>query len=349
MARKTVYNEDLSKEWQIVNEKNQKLLKEFIRYCVANNKSPQTCNQYEAQLKIFFCWNYRENNDKFFVDIKKRELVNFFGWGREVGWSPCRLASLRAVLSSFSNYIERILDEDYPTFRNLVKVLEPIALDHVREKTVIGQTDIMNGVEKLVSQGEFQYACFLALLFSSGMRKSEAAQMKVSYFTTEKKIVFGGMAYATPNIRTKGHGVKGKQIPRYIFKATFEKYLELWLKKREELGIKSDSLFVIKGAHKDYIPATSVNFNHWSKKIGEIIGEENLYCHALRHSFVSELKKRNFPDSIILQIVKWSDAKMIKIYNDNSDEDELSDFFSKLTPDGTYVENDVLGLSKGGN
>ena len=40
---------------------------------------------------------------------------------------------------------------------------------------------------------------------------------------------------------------------------------------------------------------------------------------------------------------------MIKIYNDNSDEDELSDFFSKLTPDGTYVENDVLGLSKGGN
>ena len=29
MARKTVYNEDLSKEWQVVNPKNQKLLKEF--------------------------------------------------------------------------------------------------------------------------------------------------------------------------------------------------------------------------------------------------------------------------------------------------------------------------------
>lgn len=67
MARTTVYNEDLSKEWQIVNPKNQKLLKEFIRYCVANDKSPQTCNQYEAQLKIFFCWNYRENDDKFLL------------------------------------------------------------------------------------------------------------------------------------------------------------------------------------------------------------------------------------------------------------------------------------------
>ena len=103
MARKTVYNEDLSKEWQVINPKNQKLLKEFIRYCVANDKSPQTRAQYESQLKIFFCWNYRENEDKFFVDVKKRDFINFFGWGREIGWSPCRLASLRAALSSFSN------------------------------------------------------------------------------------------------------------------------------------------------------------------------------------------------------------------------------------------------------
>ena len=79
MPRKTVYNNNLTSDWQGVNEKNKKLLKEFIRYCVANNKSPQTCEQYEAQLKVFFCWNFTENNDKFFVDIKKRELVNFFG------------------------------------------------------------------------------------------------------------------------------------------------------------------------------------------------------------------------------------------------------------------------------
>lgn len=344
MGRTTVYNEGLTseKEWQEVNDKNKKLLKEFIRYCVANDKSPKTCEQYEAQLKIFFCWNLRENDNKFFIDVKKRELVNFFGWGREVGWSPCRLASLRAVLSSFSNFIERILDEDYPTFRNIVKVLEPIALDHVREKTVIGEADIMAGVEKLVACGEIQYACFLALLFSSGMRKSEAAQMKASYFTTDKKIVFGGMAYMTPNIRTKGKGVKGKQIPRYIFRETFDKYLNLWLQKRNELGITTDDLFVIKGNHQEYHAAKSENFTHWSKKIGEIIGEENLYCHALRHSFVSELKRRGYPDSVLLQIVKWTDGKMVKIYNDNSDEDELASFFAKLNSDGTYIENNPL-------
>ena len=43
MARKTVYNDNLTSDWQEVNEKNKKLLKEFIRYCVANNKSPKSC------------------------------------------------------------------------------------------------------------------------------------------------------------------------------------------------------------------------------------------------------------------------------------------------------------------
>lgn len=333
MARTTVYNEDLSKEWQIINPKNQKLLKEFIRYCVANDKSPQTCTQYEAQLKIFFCWNYRENDDKFFVDIKKRDFVNFFGWGREIGWSPCRLASLRAALSSFSNFIERIMDEDYPTFRNLIKVLEPIHLEPVREKTIIDKDDIMAGIEKLVEVGEYQYACFLSLLFSSGMRKSEATQMKVSYFTTNKKIVFNGMAYETPKIRTKGRGVRGKQISRYVFKETFDKYLDLWLQQRDKLGIEIDDLFVIKGNQEKYSHAKAPNLTHWIEKIGNIIGVDSLYCHSLRHSFTTYLKRQGYPSDVVQRIQSWSSADLVSIYDDRDQSEELDDFFTKLNSD----------------
>ena len=99
-----------------------------------------------------------------------------------------------------------------------MKVLEKIHLEAVREKTIIEKDDIMTGIERLVALGEYQYACFLSLLFSSGMRKSEAAQMKVSFFTTEKQDGLGGLAYVTPKIRTKGHGARGKQVPRYVFR-----------------------------------------------------------------------------------------------------------------------------------
>lgn len=330
MARSTVYNDELSRDWPNVNNKNKKLLTEFVRYCAANDKSPQTRAQYEAQLKIFFCWNYRENDDKFFVDIKKRELVSFFGWGREIGWSPSRLASLRAVLSSFSNYIERILDEDYPTFRNIVKVLEPIHIEPVREKTIIDKDDIMAGVEHLVELKEYQYACFLALLFSSGMRKAEAAQMKVAYFTTEQKIVFNGLAYETPKIRTKGHGKQGKQVPRYIFKETFDKYFKLWMSERENLGIKNEELFVVKGL-KGFCPAKGINFTHWIAKIGELIGVESLYCHSLRHAFTTYLKRQNFPTDVVQKIQSWSSADMVARYDDRSESEELDNYFAEIT------------------
>ena len=91
MARSTVYNADLvtPEDWARVEPQNIQLLEEFVNYLVASDKSPQTVKQYEAWLKVFFVWNLRRNNNKFFVDMKKREFMNFFGDGRlKYGWSP---------------------------------------------------------------------------------------------------------------------------------------------------------------------------------------------------------------------------------------------------------------------
>lgn len=339
MARTTIYNDNLTENWQAVNEKNKQLLKEFIRYCVANNKSPKTCGQYEAQLKIFFCWNEKENNNLFFIDVKKRHFINFFGWGREIGWSSCRLASLRAALSSFSNFIERILDEDYPNFRNLVKVLEPIHTEAVREKTVLTDEEVYGGIEKLAEMKEYQLACFMALLVSSGMRKSEVGQMKVKYFTTEKQIIWNGLAYKTPKLRTKGKGVEGKQISRYVFRANFDKYLELWLAERERLKITLPELFVVKSGKGDYAPAKTESFTNWCNKIGQLLGIESFYAHSARHFFTTSLKKKGWTSDVIQKTMEWSSADLVNVYVDISKEDELSEFMAKLAPDGTYVES----------
>lgn len=344
MARSTVYNSDLvtPEDWAEVEPKNKQLLEEFINYLVASDKSPQTIKQYEAWLRVFFVWNLRRNNNKFFVDMKKREFMNFFGDGRlKYNWSPNRLSSMRAVLSSLSNFIERIMDEDYPTFRNIVKVLEPISIEPVREKTILDETTVLSGADKLVEMGDIQLACWLALLFSSGMRKSEAAQMKVSFFTTEKKLVFGDRAYMTPKIRTKGKGTKGKQISRYIFKENFDKYLDLWIEKRNELGISSEYLFVVKQG-EEWRPATTSTFSDWSKRVGKKIGVEDLYAHALRHAFTTHLKKMNFPTDIIQKIQQWNSADMVSVYVDISTEDELEKAFENIGADGKYMTNEVL-------
>ena len=54
MGRKTVYNENLTKNWENVSKENKRLVKDFIQYCKSNDKSPQTIFQYEEWLKVFF-------------------------------------------------------------------------------------------------------------------------------------------------------------------------------------------------------------------------------------------------------------------------------------------------------
>ena len=47
MGRTTVYNDNLTESWNSVSEENKRLVKDFIRYCKSNDKSPQTIHQYE--------------------------------------------------------------------------------------------------------------------------------------------------------------------------------------------------------------------------------------------------------------------------------------------------------------
>ena len=164
------------------------------------------------------------------------------------------------------------------------------------------------------------------------------------FFNDKKEIVFRGLAYITPKIRTKGHGVKGKQISRYVFKENFDKYLNLWIKQREILNIKNEELFVVKGK-TGYKAASSSIFTSWCEKIGKIIGVENLYAHSLRHYFATSLKKRGFPDSVVISIIQWnkgSGGAMLSIYDDRSSGEELDGFFANLKANASSVKNEFL-------
>ena len=115
-----------------------------------------------------------------------------------------------------------------------------------------------------------------------------------------------------------------------MFKETFDKYFKLWLKEREKLGIEIDDLFVVKSADGKYQPAKGQNFSHWAVKIGELIGVQSLYCHSLRHSFTTYLKRNGTPTDVVQKIQSWGSADMVARYDDRTDSEELDNFFEKL-------------------
>ena len=326
--RSTVYHDNITQDYDKVSKQNRDLVKHFLQYCKSNNRSPQTIKQYDNWLRVFFCWNYAENDDKFFVDLKKRDFVNYFGYLRDLDVSSNRIASLKSVLSALSNEIELLYEDEYPTFKNQLRSLEAIHITTVREKTVLSNQDLMNILSSLVENEEYQAACYLALVCASGSRKAEMIQMKVNFFVPENE-VFDGYMYATPLIRSKGRGKEGKRIKKYVIKEAFQPYFDLWIQEREKLGINNEYLFVSKKGG-EYIPATISTANTLAAKISEV-GGVDFYSHSGRHFFATLLKRKNFPDDIIVQIFSWADSSMIKVYNDIPPEEYMQDFFKGLS------------------
>lgn len=324
MGRSTVYNNNLTNDWDSVRKENRKLVQDFIKYCKSNDKSPQTMHQYEEWLKVFFCWNYKENDDKFFIDLKKRDFVYYFGWCRDLGMSANRIASLKSVLSSLSSEIELLYEDEYPSFHNQLRGLEAIKISTVRPKTVINDEEMVKILEGLVEAKEYQTACYLALACASGSRKAELLQMKPEFFTEEAE-VFDGYMYCTPEIRTKGSGRRGKMIKKYVIKEIFKPFFDLWMTEREKLGIKNKTLFVTK-KDGEYIGATVSTANSFAAKISKMFDIE-YYSHSSRHFFCTYLKRKKLPDDVITKIFGWSSAEMVKIYSDISEEEILGEFF----------------------
>ena len=330
MARSTVYNDGLvtDEKWERVSKQNKALLKDFLDYCKASNKSPATRYQYEQQLKIFLCYLCDNCDNKFFVDLKKRDLIKFSLWLQsELKVSGSRISTLRSCISSLSSYIEKVLDDEYPNFRNISSVIEISNREPVRDKTIMSQEEMQACLDELVKQKKYQIACYFALLVSSGMRKSEAIQMKVSFFE-EKNKVLGGMFYLTPFIRTKGKGEQGKQLQKYVAVKLFQPYLELWLEERKEKGIQNEHLFV---TYQDgnYVPAGVSTVNSWANKIGKITNLD-YYNHSSRHFFTTYMKENGFSDTDIQGLVGWASLDMVRRYDDHTNEQQLEQAMDKF-------------------
>ena len=78
MPRTTVYNKDLTENYEKINRKNKKLLDDFIDYCHSMDKTELTIKNYKSQIKIFLCWNKKFNKDTFFCDLQRKDFLTFF-------------------------------------------------------------------------------------------------------------------------------------------------------------------------------------------------------------------------------------------------------------------------------
>lgn len=329
MPRKTQMNDLTSPELLAqVNPENVRLKQDFLNYLQSVQRAEGTIKGYDNDLDIFFVYCLQNLGNKKFVDVSKRDLVSFQNWLiNKNGNSPSRVRRIKSAISSLSNYIEAILDDEdeFKDFRSIVRKIESPVNQAVREKTVLSDAQLEGLLAKLTDAGQYEKACALALAMCSGRRKSELVRFRVSDFR-EENLVLGGSLYKTTDpIRTKGFGL-GKYIYCYTLAKQFKPYFDNWMKYREEHGIDSEWLFPSKtNAEEQLKPET---LNSWAITFGNMLNV-NFYWHCLRHYFTTHLARSGLPDGVIQEIVGWTSADMVRVYKDLTTEEQLSQYFDE--------------------
>lgn len=328
-GRSTVYNDITSPEKLAqVNPDNMELEKDFLEYLSSIDRSKTTLYQYEHNLHIFWCWNLEYNKNKFFVDLKKRDVTKFQSHAiNEWGWSPKRIKTFKATLSSLSNYIENILDDEYEGYKPIMNKIESPANVAVRTKSVFTLNELQRLLDYLIENEEYMKACVLSLVMNNGRRKAEIPRFKVNYFT-KKNLICEGALYKTPEkMVTKGRGMRGKLLDVYTLAKPFQPYLDLWLEERKRLGIKSEYLFPrYEGGRYLNKPITTNALDYWAQSFSKIM-KKPFYWHSLRHYFTTRLAEYNLPESVIQDIVGWDSSEMIRLYNDQEKDKTFDKYF----------------------
>lgn len=314
-----------------VNPLNTELEEDFIDYLASIDRSKETIRQYRSILHIFWCWNLEYNDNKFYVDLKKREYARFQNHAlNEWGWSPRRMRTVKAALSSLGNYIENILDDDFKHYKSIVNKIQSPADSAVREKTIFTEGELDGLLKHLVEEKQYMQACALSLCINSGSRKSELVQFKAGFFRPEFTICNGAL-YKTPEkMRTKGPGANGKQLERYVLAVPFNPYLHLWLKERERLGILSQWLLP-KFRFEKWCdePMTVYMLDMWAKEFTEYLGKP-FYWHSIRHFYTTKLLSYGIPTSVVQDIVGWESADMVSLYDDTDKEEKFTKYFDEF-------------------
>lgn len=330
MGRKVQHNIIVTPELLAqVNPENIELGKDFIDYLRSIDRASSTLDAYANDLNIFWVYLVQHCNNKFFIDLSKREIAKYQSHClTEWKWSPARMRRVKSTLSSLSNYVEAILDDEYENFRPIIRKIENPVNEKVMTKTVFEESQLNKLLDTLVEKGRYDQACMLSLAINSGRRKSELPRFKVSYFDDEN-IIYGSL-YKTPEqVKTKGRGSRGKMLTLYVLAKPFKPYFDLWMNYRKENRIESEWLFP-KKVNGQYIdePMEPTTLDSWADTFTNILGID-FYWHSLRHFFTTTLSESNIPDSVIQDIIGWSTADMCRLYCDTEADVKFAKYFDE--------------------
>lgn len=265
------------KKWAEVNKYNKDLMEDFIIELRAQKKKEGTIKQYKNDLRIMFIYILEELDNKPIYKLKKKAFRNYMLWLQDRNMSNARINRLMSALRSMLEYASNEEDYEDEIEINYASKVKGLQKESVREIHFLTDEEVNTLYEHLKSKGQYQRACFLALMYDTAARRNEIYQI-------EKHNLLES------NFTNKVVGKRGKVFSLIYFDRSKEA-IELWLNQRGEDNI--DSLWVV-GKGEDKRKASYETLYNWVqgfiKLYEELYGEEKKFnAHSFRHSALEGL------------------------------------------------------------
>lgn len=264
-----IYNEE---DWKQVNPKNKSIIDDYILELRAQKKKETTIHQYYNDLRLICIYILKQCNNRSFVELNRKDFRRLVLWlTDECKVSNARANRLMSAVRTLLSYLED--DDDYEEYEiNQAAKVKGLPKEEVREVVFLEDEIILKLWNKFMKEKRYRDATLLGILYDSGSRKNEIAQVLRDSIKEDKN---------ASNIVT---GKRGKKFPVLYFRLTKEAFKE-YDKTRSD---NSNALFITNSG----TDATAGNLYDWvvswRKDLKELTNKEyEINVHTFRHCFIN--------------------------------------------------------------
>jgi integrase/recombinase XerD len=251
---------------------------EYIRLLKLKKYSLSTYNTYTYYFEMFLNYFQGKEIDK----LTKSEVMDFLLKESEKGFSA---AYQNQLVNSIKFYFEKVLGRQ-KEFYNLPRAKKPFKLP-----VVFSEEEIVLLFDQVEN---FKHKCILYLIYSGGLRISEAVNMKVGDIDSTRNLIV---------IK----GAKGKKDRTTLLSQTLLEMLRHYYK------LYKPKLYLFEGESGGQYNVKSIQ-NIFNKALKASGIQKEATTHSLRHSFATHLLERGTDLRYIQELLGHESSKTTEIY-----------------------------------
>lgn len=308
--------------------RNKKIYQEYLTSCLsAHSETERTIYKtYKENMKKFLEWMHKEDKNRYLLSEDTLEngaeiIEKYRNHLRSIGNSKRTVMNKTTAISTFYDWCVRRRKIKYHPFKDRLEKLRFTEKDKVRKSYFLTTEQILKvRFYMQVEKKKFDTLDRLIweLFVDSACRISAVQDLKIENLNLEK-------GYFRDVLEKEGYVVNA-----YFFDEC-KKILKEWIQEREEKGIDIDYLLVTR-YKKKWNKMSQGAIRARIRKIGKILGIEDLYPHSLRKTSVNLINNIGGIDLAS----KYANHKGLQVTNEHYIAQESAE----------EVRNDLIKLRK---